>query len=198
MLAINDWALKPSALAGAATGKISDVAGLIAGPLWLAAMIGLIGAGLPGPVARRLAYGRGTLAGSVLAIGGAFVACKLSPRIADAVAHVLAAVTTPLGFAMPRIVADPSDLLALPALAVAWWAGQDDLRRVPLGAMRLARRWRRQRQQQRLAMPLRTAVGSDAWVRCGAPAPSVDELLAAIADDAPARIEAALETLAGP
>ncbi len=106
VLVVNDWLLKPR-FPGAVTGKLSDIAGLVFAPVVLSALIGL---------ARRAPITRARLAGCIVATGAVFAAIKLWP-------HGLA--LGPLHF-----VADRTDLACLPALAIAWWIGADELRRV--------------------------------------------------------------------
>jgi hypothetical protein len=119
VLAVNDWVLKPR-FASWWTGKLSDVAGLVCAPLLLSAVIGLgvwiaTGAG-------RLTRAR--LYACVAATGAVFAAVKLSPEAAHLLARALRAV---IGRA--AIVADPTDLFALPALAVPLWLGARQLAR---------------------------------------------------------------------
>jgi hypothetical protein len=59
---------------------------------------------------------------AIAATGAVFVAVKLSPGIAAAIAGAWHAVLPGA-----RIVADPTDLVALPALAVAGWIGAREL-----------------------------------------------------------------------
>jgi hypothetical protein len=106
VLVVNDWVLKPR-FAGALTGKLSDVAGLVFAPVVLSAAIGLV---------RRARITRFRLIACIAATGVGFAVLKLLP-------HGVA--LGPL-----RAVADPTDLFCLPALAIAWWIGADELRRV--------------------------------------------------------------------
>jgi hypothetical protein len=123
LLVVNDWLLKPSTAPAWLTGKLSDVAGLVVAPLALTALVGLamwvavrLGARIdPWLTRRRLAI-------AIAATGAVFVAVKLSPGIAAAIAGAWHAVLPGA-----RIVADPTDLVALPALAVAGWIGAREL-----------------------------------------------------------------------
>jgi hypothetical protein len=128
LLLVNDWILKPR-LAGAVTGKLSDLAGLAFAPVVLSAAIGLalhaaarLGVRLDPSLSRR------RLIACIVATGAVFTAVKLDP----AAAHLLTSLLSRLG-RPAAITLDPSDLLCLPALAVALWIGRDELRRVPLG-----------------------------------------------------------------
>lgn len=132
VLVVNDWVLKPlSAPAtwqSVVTGKLSDLAGLAAAPVVLTALIGLVLHALRAVGARvdpYLSYGRLVLA--IAATGITFSAIKLSARAAGWFTGLL-------GLVRPAHVAlDPSDLLCLPMLAVAWWIGRDELRRLGRG-----------------------------------------------------------------
>jgi len=123
VLVVNDWVLKPSAAPGWLTGKLSDVAGLVFAPLVVTAVIDLAlfaAARLGARVDPWLGPRR--LAAAIALTGAGFAAVKLSADAARAVAGVWP------GDA--RIVADPTDLLALPALAVAAWIGIAEIRRL--------------------------------------------------------------------
>ncbi|MEU4160089.1 hypothetical protein [Actinoplanes sp. NPDC026670] len=121
LLVINDHLLK-SAWPGWVTGKLSDVAGMVLAPPLLAALAGLIAPRAPfRPVA----------VASIVTVGGGFLFVKLwvyGAQLASAAWSLLT----------PSLVrADPSDLLALPALWLAWWTARRPLTGVP------ARRWSR-------------------------------------------------------
>jgi hypothetical protein len=107
LLALNDHLLK-QAWPGALTGKLSDVAGCFVLPLFLSALLAVVTAW---PLRRRLALGA---AATVLF----FAAIKLSQPAADAAARALD-LAWPLRAGPGRIVADPTDLLALPLAAAA-------------------------------------------------------------------------------
>lgn len=127
-LVVNDWWAK-RACPGWLTGKLSDVAGLIAAPLALSAALGCaawLAAALGKSIDPSLRPRRLWLALAAIAVP--FIAAKTSAAAAGALAEALAL----LG-GRPRIVRDPSDLLALPALGVAWWIGRAELRLVPRG-----------------------------------------------------------------
>jgi len=124
VLLANDWVLKRSAAPRWLTGKLSDVAGLVVAPVALTAIAGVVlwvaaraGARVvPWLTRRRLAI-------AIATTGAVFAVVKLSPGAASRIASMW-------GQLVPdaRIVADPLDLLALPALAIAWWIGQRELR----------------------------------------------------------------------
>ncbi|WP_206060704.1 hypothetical protein [Nonomuraea basaltis] len=98
VLLVNDHLLK-QAWPGFATGKLSDVAGLVAAPALLALLF------------RR----RADLAATVLT-GVLFALVKTTETGAEAASQAWTLVAGP-----SRVLADPTDLLALPALALAWW-----------------------------------------------------------------------------
>ncbi|MFO0755608.1 MAG: hypothetical protein U0359_03920 [Byssovorax sp.] len=101
VLVLNDHFLKGSGLLpGWLTGKLSDIAGLLVAPALLAVLL-------------RLSSRRAILAAH-LATGAVFAAIKLSPAAAAAFARLME-----LGPFHATIVADVTDLLALPALALS-------------------------------------------------------------------------------
>jgi hypothetical protein len=113
---------------GGLVGKLSDLAGLAFAPVILTAAIGLSLA-----VAARLglrvdpSLTRRRLLLCIAATGAGFAAIKLSPAAADALIRVLEIVRP------AEVYLDRTDLLTLPALAIAYWIGRDELRRIPLG-----------------------------------------------------------------
>lgn len=129
VLVLNDWVLKPGLgagpISGLITGKLSDLAGLAAAPVVLTATIGLglcvaraLGASVDPYLTRR------RLGLAIAATGGGFAAIKLSATAASWF-------TAAIGVVRPAtVILDPTDLLCLPALAVAWWIGRDELRRL--------------------------------------------------------------------
>ena len=121
VLVVNDWILKPRLGPSALTGKLSDLAGLIAAPVVLTALIGLVLR-----VARRkdpfLTHRRLVL--SIAATGAGFAAVKLSERAAAWFTHALSLVRH------AEVYLDRTDLLCLPVLAIAYWIGKDELRRL--------------------------------------------------------------------
>lgn len=103
VLALNDHIFKGSGLLpGAVTGKLSDFAGMIVAPVLFAALL-------------RVRTRRGLLACHA-AVGAVFAGINVSPVIADAWAWLM-------DFVYPwHITVDPTDLVALPALALGWRA----------------------------------------------------------------------------
>lgn len=131
LLVVNDWVLKRQFREGLAheiVGKLSDVAGLAFAPVVLTAAIGLVLA-LAARLGARIdpSLTRRRLWLAIVATGAGFAAIKLSPAAADLFVRALSIVRP------ASVYLDRTDLLALPALAVAYWIGRDELRRVPLG-----------------------------------------------------------------
>lgn len=111
VLGVNDHLLKGAGLLpGALTGKLSDVAGMLVAPALLAALLGL--------------RSRRGLLMAHLAVAAVFAAIKLSPAAADAWSWLMGLVGVPW-----HITVDPTDLLALPALAIGWRALLPAMRR---------------------------------------------------------------------
>jgi hypothetical protein len=165
LLAVNDWALKPRYGPSAVTGKLSDLAGLVFAPVVLSAAIGLalhVAARLGLRVDPSLSRRRLVLC--TLATGAVFAAVKLDPRATELLARLL----SQLG-RHAEIMLDRTDLLCLPALAIAFWIGRDELRRVPLG---------RPAAIHRLGRPAGPALADVRWA--GAPADRIAALAVAI------------------
>ena len=125
VLVVNDWVLKPRYSPSFVTGKLSDLAGLAAAPVVLTALVGLVllaAARLGVRVDPRLSQRRLVLA--IVATGAGFAAIKLSARAASWFTDVL-------GVIRPATVhLDRTDLACLPMLAIAYWIGRDELRRL--------------------------------------------------------------------
>jgi K+ transporter len=119
LLVVNDWVLKAQ-FPGVATGKISDVAGLIFAPVVLTAAFGLVSKLLrvrdPYLTHRRLVL-------AIAATGVTFAAVKLSPDAAEALANALGHLGRRASIALDR-----TDLLTLPSLLIAYWIGRDELK----------------------------------------------------------------------
>jgi hypothetical protein len=135
LLVVNDHVLK-QAYPGWVTGKLSDVAGLVFFPLLLVSAWEIM--------ARR-DPSRRALAVACAATALVFVAIKLWPPAGIGYRWGLAMFQWPFralaaavrgaglpGLAPVSLVRDPTDLLALPALAVAWVVGR---RRADMGVM---------------------------------------------------------------
>ncbi|MFT7870523.1 MULTISPECIES: hypothetical protein [Amycolatopsis] len=104
VLLLNDHVLKP-AWPGLVTGKLSDVAGLVAAPPLLGLLLGLFFAARAGAAA------------SVLVTGAGFALVKLITVGAGVASAAWSVVNGP-----SVVLADPADLVALPALGLSWWA----------------------------------------------------------------------------
>lgn len=120
VLLVNDWYLK-ARFPGAMTGKLSDVAGLVFAPCTLSAGLGL-GLRLCGRDGRVTPLRAGLC---TAATGAGFAAVKLSATAAAWLAAALSRLGRPAAIALDR-----TDLLCLPALAIAAWVFRDELRRV--------------------------------------------------------------------
>lgn len=118
VLVLNDHVLKGAGLLpGVVTGKLSDVAGLVVAPALLAALV-------------RVRGSRGWLLAHV-AVGLVFSAIQLSAAAASLWSGAMAAVGFPW-----VITRDPTDLLALPALALSAVAFLPFMRRPAPGSAR--------------------------------------------------------------
>ncbi|WP_158102690.1 hypothetical protein [Lentzea kentuckyensis] len=104
VLLLNDHVFK-QAWPGLVTGKLSDVAGLVVAPAVLGLLFGLFRAGQVGATA------------AVLLTGAGFAWVKLTSGGAEVASAAWSVVNGP-----SVVLADPSDLVALPALGLAWWA----------------------------------------------------------------------------
>lgn len=116
LLLINDHVLKV-AFPGPATGKLSDVAGLVLAPPLVAALITLAAPRLPDRTAVAVGFGL---------VGAGFTAVKSHAYPAELASTAWTAVAGP-----SLVRADPTDLLTLPALLLSWW-GWTRARRAPL------------------------------------------------------------------
>lgn len=143
LLLVNDHVLK-SAYPGWVTGKLSDVAGLVFFPLFLQAACEVV----LDASRRWRGPSLGLLLVSAVATGFAFAGAETIPVVADLVAAVFGMARWPLdalgalarggalpGVAAASMTADPSDLLALPFLAVPVLLGlrRAGHRREPIG-----------------------------------------------------------------
>ncbi|WP_410615692.1 hypothetical protein [Amycolatopsis sp. lyj-109] len=104
VLLLNDHVFK-HVWPGPVTGKLSDVAGLLVAPPVLGLLLGLF-------LARRTAA-----AAAVLATGAGFALVKLTAAGAGGASAAWSVVNGP-----SVVLADPTDLVALPALGLSWWA----------------------------------------------------------------------------
>ncbi|MGH3746667.1 MAG: hypothetical protein ACRDT8_04625, partial [Micromonosporaceae bacterium] len=107
VLLVNDHVLK-ALWPGLITGKLSDVAGLAAAPALVGFALGL--------VAPKLAP-RALVWCSLAVVGIGFGWVKATEHGAAAASAAWSVVAGP-----SQVLRDPTDLVALPALALSWWA----------------------------------------------------------------------------
>ncbi|HWO65502.1 MAG TPA: hypothetical protein VNO31_36255, partial [Umezawaea sp.] len=103
VLLLNDHVFK-QAWPGLVTGKLSDVAGLVVAPPVLGLLLGLF-------LAERIGA-----AAAVLLTGVGFALVKLIPAGAEVASAAWSVVNGP-----SVVLADPTDLVTLPALGLSWW-----------------------------------------------------------------------------
>jgi hypothetical protein len=123
LLLVNDHVLK-ARWPGLVTGKLSDFAGLVCAPAVLAVLVALLV-----PVASRRVVGGFALA----ATATVFTWVKLGSSGAAVASDAWSIVNGP-----SLIRADTTDLLALPAIALSWWAYRSGTRH-PLDGARIVR-----------------------------------------------------------
>src|SRR5690348_10820492 len=107
LLVVNDHVLKAS-VPGLVTCKLGELAGLVLAPPLLAVVGTLLLPFLPARVAAVF---------GVASVGVGLIVVKATTSGAAAASVVWSAVAVP-----SLIRADPTDLLTLPALLLAWWA----------------------------------------------------------------------------
>jgi hypothetical protein len=132
VLVVNDHFLKDR-YHNAVTGKLSDAAGMVFFPLFIAAAIEV---GVSLATRRRWRFSPVGVTVSVVASGAAFTLTKLWSPAADAYRILTAATEWPFfavkslitGSAIPgvagtHLVHDLGDLVVLPILLIPWWFG---------------------------------------------------------------------------
>lgn len=133
ILIVNDHVLK-AAYPGWLTGKLSDFTGLVVFPLMLLSVLDLV----LGALRRRSSV---VVAVVLIGSGAVFAVIQINPAAAEAYRHFMGVIQYPLrrvfgepSFSPVRHVADPWDLIALPALGAVWLVfqrGTRALRDVP-------------------------------------------------------------------
>jgi len=110
LLVLNDHVFKRMVSAPTSlTGKLSDLAGLFFFPVLLVALVEAVRAVARRPLAHPPPSGAGTATVAAVVTAVVFACFELMPSLAKAVRPWM--VTTP----------DPTDLLALPMVALSWW-----------------------------------------------------------------------------
>jgi hypothetical protein len=135
LLAVNDHLLKGSGwLPPVVTGKLSDLAGLFFFPLLLTACADVLLYGI-NVLLREHRLDASLRTGKLLAAGlftaALFTSIKLSADLAQAYLALIARVDVLRLLPSARIVQDPTDLLALPMIALAVLWGRTRLAEIP-------------------------------------------------------------------
>jgi hypothetical protein len=130
LLLVNDHVLK-RAFPGVVTGKLSDVAGMVFFPLLLVSFVDVLRPRLRASTRLRI------LAGACAATAVVFAATKTLPVANEAYRFTWAAMGWPFralraailhravpGLSPVVLVRDPTDLVAVPFVLVAWWVGR--------------------------------------------------------------------------
>lgn len=108
VLLLNDHVFK-SAFHNTLTGKLSDVAGCFFLPLYVSAVLALL---------TNLRWQHRVASGAALT-ALLFTSIKISAHASEVVTSSLEVLSQPLGIARLHVVADPTDLIALPMVVVA-------------------------------------------------------------------------------
>lgn len=107
-LVLNDHVLK-AAFHNALTGKVSDFAGCFFLPLYLSAALAFV---------TKWSWRRRVAIGATFTVVS-FASIKVSTHASFLVTSTLELVSLPLGLGRLHVVSDPTDLLALPMIALA-------------------------------------------------------------------------------
>jgi hypothetical protein len=139
VLAVNDHVLKGSgAVPGWATGKLSDFAGMLFFPLLLVTLWNLACDGVNGVLRRPSLSSSATttqLMIACLATGAFFSAVQIHESVATFYADVTAALAFWSDAPTAVVTMDPTDVVAVPMVVVAFWLGQRAIARVPPGRL---------------------------------------------------------------
>ncbi len=139
VLAVNDHLLKGAGLLpGWLTGKLSDFAGLLFFPLLLVTLYNLFVEGVGGLLRRRF-FGASPstlqLVFACILTGVVFSAVQIHPSAAELYARSSSWLAFWSSAPPARVVMDPSDILAVPMVFVAFLLGQRAIARVPPGRL---------------------------------------------------------------
>jgi hypothetical protein len=139
VLAVNDHLLKGAGLLpGWVTGKLSDFAGLLVFPLLLVTLYNLFVEGVSGLLRRRFLGASPSTLQLVVACtltGVVFSAVQIHPSAAELYARSSGWLAFWSSGPPPRVVMDPSDILAVPMVFLAFLLGQRAIARVPPGRL---------------------------------------------------------------
>jgi hypothetical protein len=139
LLGVNDHLLKGSGLLpGWVTGKLSDVAGMIYFPLLLVTGLNLAGWLLGKATTRPPRWASPNLRQVTIACVATavfFSAVQVSPAVKDVYARATALLSVWSDAPYATVTMDPTDVLAAPAVLIAWWQARRSLRRLPPGRL---------------------------------------------------------------
>ena len=190
LLAVNDHFFKGADVLPAwLTGKLSDFAGLLFFPLLCTALVDTVLAFVRAPIDPTLRVGKALVACLLTGLG--FAAIELWPAAARGYARAVSAIGVP-----STSTPDPSDLLALVMLPIAFAIARAHVRRVPHGRVAWALR------RRRAGVPISDSL-ADVAALCRSPAERsrVAELVAGLEEAAgggdPARADQALAAARG-
>lgn len=143
VLGLNDHWWKGSGIVpGVLTGKISDVAGLLYFPLLLVTLfngLGWVSARLLKRPLRWASPSVRQVTVACLATGVFFAGVQTVPGVKEFYSRTTAWLTFWSDAPFAKVTMDPTDLVALPVLLLAWWVGARAVGKLPPGRIVLMR-----------------------------------------------------------